>query len=88
MAPNGDWEEHVSTWGKWYPITVSYLSCGSGGDLFVCLYLLFFERCVPKKIMHYTALLGAAMQDALNLGWNIDMQRDKHTPSHDWCVFI
>eukprot|EP00455_Lapot_gusevi_P008153 TRINITY_DN1351_c0_g1_i6.p1 TRINITY_DN1351_c0_g1~~TRINITY_DN1351_c0_g1_i6.p1 ORF type:complete len:509 (+),score=165.64 TRINITY_DN1351_c0_g1_i6:73-1599(+) len=32
--------------------------------------------CIPKKIMHYSALLGASHFDALRLGW--DMQIEGH----------
>jgi len=31
--------------------------------------------CVPKKIMHYGALLGAALHDAKELGWDIQEPR-------------
>ncbi len=37
--------------------------------------------------MHYSALLGAGMEDARNLGWNVDVQKSKNViHSHDWCV--
>ncbi len=37
--------------------------------------------------MHYSALLGAGMEDARNLGWNVDVQEEsKHAPSHNWYV--
>eukprot|EP00276_Gloeochaete_wittrockiana_P010402 CAMPEP_0184655092 /NCGR_PEP_ID=MMETSP0308-20130426/12721_1 /TAXON_ID=38269 /ORGANISM="Gloeochaete witrockiana, Strain SAG 46.84" /LENGTH=1000 /DNA_ID=CAMNT_0027091361 /DNA_START=24 /DNA_END=3026 /DNA_ORIENTATION=+ len=35
--------------------------------------------CVPKKIMHYGALLGAAFHDAHELGWGLE----EH-PAHSW----
>eukprot|EP01084_Bolivina_argentea_P309348 535073_1 len=45
--------------------------------------------CVPKKIMHYSALLGAGMEDARNLGWNVDVQEEsKHAPSHNWGALV
>lgn len=28
--------------------------------------------CIPKKLMHQTALLGTAMQDARKFGWEFD----------------
>jgi thioredoxin/glutathione reductase (selenoprotein) len=35
--------------------------------------------CIPKKIMHYTALLGAAFHDAKSLGWKVQDHNE-----HDW----
>lgn len=28
--------------------------------------------CIPKKLMHQTAMLGTAMQDARKFGWEFD----------------
>lgn len=28
--------------------------------------------CIPKKLMHQTALLGTAMQDARKFGWEFE----------------
>ncbi|XP_075880819.1 thioredoxin reductase 3 isoform X2 [Nelusetta ayraudi] len=33
--------------------------------------------CIPKKLMHQTALLGTALQDAPKFGWEVD-ERVKH----------
>lgn len=30
--------------------------------------------CIPKKLMHQTALLGTAMQDARKFGWEFSEQ--------------
>lgn len=30
------------------------------------------HRCVPKKVCHYAALLGLAMDDAKELGWEVE----------------
>ncbi|XP_008318767.1 thioredoxin reductase 3 [Cynoglossus semilaevis] len=35
--------------------------------------------CIPKKLMHQTALLGVAMQDARKYGWEFD-----ETVKHNW----
>eukprot|EP01084_Bolivina_argentea_P036710 67865_1 len=32
--------------------------------------------CIPKKMMHYSALLGESMYDAHKLGWNIPINSD------------
>ncbi|KAM9410343.1 thioredoxin reductase 3 [Pholidichthys leucotaenia] len=37
--------------------------------------------CIPKKLMHQTALLGTAMQDARKFGWEFD-----ETVKHNWDV--
>jgi len=34
--------------------------------------------CIPKKLMHYTGILGAGMHDAKALGWNFS------EPEHKW----
>merc|ERR1712124_143971 len=34
--------------------------------------------CIPKKLFHYTALLGAGFHDAKELGWKLS------EPKHDW----
>ena len=34
--------------------------------------------CVPKKLMHYAALLGAGFQDAKTFGWEMG------EPTHNW----
>ncbi|CAM9797151.1 unnamed protein product, partial [Chrysoparadoxa australica] len=39
--------------------------------------------CVPKKLMHYAALLGAGMEDAKNLGWKVGDE-----PEHDWATLV
>ncbi|XP_004414320.1 PREDICTED: thioredoxin reductase 1, cytoplasmic [Odobenus rosmarus divergens] len=35
--------------------------------------------CIPKKLMHQAALLGQALQDSRNYGWNTE-----ETVKHDW----
>uniref|UniRef100_A0A8D0D855 thioredoxin-disulfide reductase (NADPH) n=1 Tax=Sander lucioperca TaxID=283035 RepID=A0A8D0D855_SANLU len=35
--------------------------------------------CIPKKLMHQTAVLGTAMQDARKFGWEFD-----ETVKHNW----
>uniref|UniRef100_A0A8C5GIH1 thioredoxin-disulfide reductase (NADPH) n=1 Tax=Gouania willdenowi TaxID=441366 RepID=A0A8C5GIH1_GOUWI len=35
--------------------------------------------CIPKKLMHQTALLGTALQDARKFGWEFD-----ETVKHNW----
>eukprot|EP00070_Physeter_catodon_P039429 XP_028346323.1 thioredoxin reductase 1, cytoplasmic isoform X2 [Physeter catodon] len=35
--------------------------------------------CIPKKLMHQAALLGQALQDSRNYGWNVE-----ETVKHDW----
>ncbi|KAJ8359297.1 hypothetical protein SKAU_G00158220 [Synaphobranchus kaupii] len=35
--------------------------------------------CIPKKLMHQTALLGTALQDARSYGWEIE-----ETVKHNW----
>ncbi|RYG65651.1 FAD-binding protein, partial [archaeon] len=39
--------------------------------------------CVPKKIMHYAALLGQGLHDASSLGWAV---AQKHT--HNWATLV
>jgi len=38
--------------------------------------------CIPKKLMHYTALLGAGMQDAKKMGWEFQ------EPKHRWSTML
>lgn len=70
-----------TTWGnEWFKdvchhslhIHVTILSCngvfvGLGGT---CVNV----GCIPKKLMHQTALLGTAMQDARKFGWEFSEQ--------------
>uniref|UniRef100_A0A8C3YU99 Thioredoxin reductase 1, cytoplasmic n=2 Tax=Catagonus wagneri TaxID=51154 RepID=A0A8C3YU99_9CETA len=35
--------------------------------------------CIPKKLMHQAALLGQALRDSRNYGWNVE-----ETVKHDW----
>uniref|UniRef100_A0A8D1L638 Thioredoxin reductase 1, cytoplasmic n=1 Tax=Sus scrofa TaxID=9823 RepID=A0A8D1L638_PIG len=35
--------------------------------------------CIPKKLMHQAALLGQALRDSRNYGWNVE-----ETIKHDW----
>lgn len=35
--------------------------------------------CIPKKLMHYTALVGDSFHDAREMGWKI-----QEHPEHDW----
>uniref|UniRef100_A0A3B3SG51 Thioredoxin reductase 2 n=1 Tax=Paramormyrops kingsleyae TaxID=1676925 RepID=A0A3B3SG51_9TELE len=37
--------------------------------------------CIPKKLMHQSALLGGALKDAAKYGWNVP-----HQPSHCWAT--
>jgi len=34
--------------------------------------------CIPKKLMHQTALLGEAVKDAKSFGWQVEQ------PQHEW----
>lgn len=34
--------------------------------------------CIPKKLMHQTALLGTALKDAPKFGWEVD-ERGEHS---------
>ena len=36
--------------------------------------------CIPKKLMHQTALLGTAMQDARKYGWEFDESGKQLSP--------
>lgn len=54
---------HVS--GSWFIRCVLLWSAGLGGT---CVNV----GCIPKKLMHQTALLGSAMQDARKFGWEFD----------------
>ena len=36
--------------------------------------------CIPKKLMHQTALLGTAMQDARKYGWQFDESGERLSP--------
>ena len=36
--------------------------------------------CIPKKLMHQTALLGTAMQDARKYGWEYDESGERPRP--------
>jgi len=38
--------------------------------------------CVPKKLMHYTALIGASFQDASQFGWAVNH------PKHEWGTLV
>jgi len=38
--------------------------------------------CIPKKLFHYTALLGAGFHDAKELGWKLS------EPKHDWSTMV
>jgi len=38
--------------------------------------------CVPKKLMHYTSLLGASFPDAKHFGWSMGQT------SHDWETMV
>ena len=42
--------------------------------------------CVPKKLMHYAALLGAGIEDAHHFGWKVpvDAEGNDHTVAFDW----
>ena len=35
--------------------------------------------CIPKKLMHQSALLGHAVRDAKMYGWEV-----RDVPSHSW----
>lgn len=36
--------------------------------------------CIPKKLMHYCAMLGEARHDQKQSGWNVNIESLKH----DW----
>lgn len=38
--------------------------------------------CIPKKLMHYTAILGAGMHDAKQMGWQFE------DPKHKWETMV
>ncbi|KAG5184506.1 electron donor-dependent reductase [Tribonema minus] len=40
--------------------------------------------CVPKKLMHYAGLMGPAMRDAKNYGW----QLPEDTPGFNWSTLV
>lgn len=40
--------------------------------------------CIPKKLMHETALLGKSIADAKSYGWNVDAKEVKH----DWANLV
>ncbi|XP_039653277.1 thioredoxin reductase 3 [Perca fluviatilis] len=58
-----------TTWGK-------SLMCLFWGRMF---FVIFLNICIPKKLMHQTAVLGTAMQDARKFGWEFD-----ETVKHNW----
>ena len=39
--------------------------------------------CIPKKLMHQAALLGGAIKDAKEFGWNIGQD-----PTHNWDTMV
>lgn len=39
--------------------------------------------CIPKKLMHQASLLGEALKDAPEYGWNVE-----GGPSHDWSKMV
>jgi len=38
--------------------------------------------CIPKKLMHYTGILGAGLHDAKAMGWNFE------DPEHKWSTMV
>ncbi|XP_039263418.2 thioredoxin reductase 1, cytoplasmic-like [Styela clava] len=40
--------------------------------------------CIPKKLMHQTALLGNSLKDAQAFGWNVNAE----TVQHDWANLV
>lgn len=40
--------------------------------------------CIPKKLMHQTALLGNSLKDAQSFGWNVNAE----TVQHDWANLV
>lgn len=44
-------------------------------DSMVCL---FHSGCIPKKLMHQSALLGQAAKDMTEFGWEYDTESLKH----------
>lgn len=40
--------------------------------------------CIPKKLMHYSAILGHKLEDAKEFGWSVDRQ----TATHDWPTMV
>lgn len=47
--------------------------------------------CIPKKLMHYGALLGESAGDARSLGWTkfgVEDGKDAHAPTHDWETLV
>ena len=45
--------------------------------------------CIPKKLMHYGALLGESAGDARSLGWTKFGKEDgKDHPTHDWETLV
>lgn len=39
--------------------------------------------CIPKKLMHQTALLGTALEDARKFGWEFSDQGESYI-QHGW----
>lgn len=37
--------------------------------------------CVPKKLFHFTSLLGRSLHDAQTMGWNVAVDK---TEAHNW----
>ena len=33
--------------------------------------------CIPKKLMHQTALLGGAIKDSAKFGWELDQEKGR-----------
>uniref|UniRef100_A0A8C5BLN8 thioredoxin-disulfide reductase (NADPH) n=1 Tax=Gadus morhua TaxID=8049 RepID=A0A8C5BLN8_GADMO len=42
--------------------------------------------CIPKKLMHQTALLGTAMQDARKYGWEVIINPLSCPVKHNWVI--
>ncbi|TNN78570.1 Thioredoxin reductase 3 [Liparis tanakae] len=76
-----------TTWGKMLPLPElnkapatheKYLTpyrCGRSGLGGTCVNV----GCIPKKLMHQTAVLGTSMQDARKFGWEFS-----ETVKHNW----
>lgn len=42
--------------------------------------------CIPKKLMHQTALLGTALEDARKFGWEFDENGEERRVCAAFCL--
>jgi thioredoxin reductase (NADPH) len=44
--------------------------------------------CIPKKLFHYSSLLGESIHDLKHLGWDKAIKSDSGHPEHDWSSLV